>query len=513
MTGQILGAADLTSNVEIDAQVCIIGSGAGGAVLAAGLAARGIDVVMLEAGGHYTRDQFKGDEAWSFDRMYQERGARATEDLAVTVLQGRSVGGSTTVNWTTCYRTPDRVLQHWADVHGVQGLGPDDLRPHFESVERRLNIHEWPEAAANPNNQVLLRGGRALGWDPHPLRRNVRGCMNSGYCGVGCPVDAKQGMGVSYLQDAVRDGLRIYSNVEATRIEWADGRAQVVHGKVLDPDSDVPTGVSVAVRPKVLVSAGGAINGPALFIRSGIEWNGLVGKRTFIHPVSGIAGLYEQRTDPWYGAPQSVGCHHFNVRGPDQMGYFLESAPLQPMLASTVGSQFGTEHAAFMEKLGHVGVLIAIGIDGFLPEDVGGTVKVKRDGRVWLDYPIRPLLVEALKDAHLNMARCHFAAGALEMVSLHTDPVRLKSEADLPRLAAAPYGAHKHTMFTAHVMGGCTMGGDPATSVVDHEHRMRGFENVFVVDGSVLPTSLGVNPSQTIYGVAHRARQFVAAAV
>ncbi len=513
MTGRIFGAADVASDITLDPQVCIIGSGAGGAVLAAGLVAQGLDVVMLEAGGHFTREQFTGDEAWSFDRMYQERGARATEDLAFTVLQGRTVGGSTTINWTTCYRTPDRVLAHWAEHHGIEGLDPDTMGPHFESVEHRLNIREWPAGAANQNNQVLLRGGQALGWDPHLLRRNVRGCVNSGYCGLGCPVDGKQAMGVSYLSDAVRDGLRIYSNVEATRIEHANGRATAVHASVLDPHTDRPTGASITVRPKILVSAAGAINGPALLLRSGIEGGGLVGRRTFIHPVCGVAGLYEQPINPWHGAPQSVGCHHFNVRGPGQMGYFLESAPLQPMLASTVGSQFGSEHSAFMGRLGHVGVLIALGIDGFLPEDVGGAVKVKADGRIWLDYPVRAPLLEALKDAHLNMARCHLAAGALEQVTLHSDPVRIRGEADLALLADAPYGAHKHTMFTAHVMGGCGMGGDPASSVVDTEHRLRGFENVFVVDGSVLPTSLGVNPSQTIYGLAHRARGFVAAAV
>jgi choline dehydrogenase-like flavoprotein len=513
MSGAIHGAEALRSDVELDADVCVIGSGAGGAVLAAGLVALGLDVVMLEAGGHHRRDQFVGDEAWSFDRLYQERGARATKDLAFTVLQGRSVGGSTTINWTTCYRTPDHVLAHWAEHHGVEGLDSDVLRPHFDAVERRLNIHEWPAGAANANNRVLLRGGAALGWDPKPMRRNVRGCMNSGYCGVGCPVDAKQAMGVSYLQDAVRDGLRLYTHVQARTLEHADGRVRGVTGAALDPDSDRPTGVVVTVRAKVVVSAGGAINGPALLLRSGIDGGGLVGKRTFIHPVSGVTGLYDEPIGPWHGAPQSAGCHHFRDRGPGKMGYFLESAPLQPMLASTVGYLFGTDHAAFMAQLGHAGVLIALGIDGFLPEDVGGAVELGAGGRAILDYPVRAPLVEAIRDAHLNMARCHLAAGATQVVTLHPEPVVIRSEADLAALADAPYGAHHHSMFSAHVMGGCAMGGDPSTSVVDTEHRVRGFDNLFVVDGSALPTSLGVNPSETIYALAHRARGPIAAAV
>lgn len=513
MTGQILSAADLTSDQAVDATVCIIGSGAGGAVLAAGLVEQGIDVVMLEAGSHYTREQFTGDSGWAFDRMYQERGGRATKDLAVTILQGRTVGGTTTINWTTCYRTPDRVLNHWAERWGLTGLTPDALRPHFDAVERRLNITDWPVAAANRNNQVLLRGGEALGWETHGLRRNVRGCLNSGYCGLGCPVDAKQAMGVSYLQDAVRDGLRIYSNTEARRLVHADGRVTEVVADVVDPESDHPTGVTVRVRAKIVVSACGSINGPALFLRSGIDVGGRMGRRTFIHPVSGIAGLYEQPTTPWHGAPQSAASHHFVDRGPGKMGYFMESAPMQPMLASTVGYLYGLAHADFMKSLGNVGVVIALGIDGMLEDDPGGAVEVARDGRIWLDYPVRAPLVEALRDSALNMARCHFAAGATTIASLHTEAITMTSLDELGRLEAAPYGAHEQSIFTAHVMGGCTMGADPATSVVDPEHRLRGFDNVFVVDGSVLPTSLGVNPSETIYGLAHRARAFVAAAV
>ncbi|MCO4770242.1 MAG: GMC family oxidoreductase [Deltaproteobacteria bacterium] len=513
MTGSIVSAATFTSPTELDCDVCIVGSGAGGSVLAAGLVEQGLDVVMLEAGSHYTRKDFKGNQPWAFDNMYQERGARATEDLAITVLQGRSVGGSTTINWSTCYRTPDRIFAHWADVHGVKDVSPSMMAPHFDAVERRLNIKEWPVDRANGNNRVLLRGGEKLGWHPHALKRNVRGCMNSGYCGEGCPVDAKQGMAVSYLDDAVRGGLRIVCNCEVERFEWSERKAQAVHGVAVDPDSDHSLGIPVTVRAKVFVNSGGAINGPALFLRSGIEGNGLIGKRTFVHPVSGVSGLYDEHIGPWAGAPQSIGCHHFNDRGPEKMGFFLEAAPLQPMLASTVGFLFGGAHSEFMRKLGNVGVTIALGIDGILPQDVGGTVLLKSDGRVWLRYPIEAHLTECLAAAHKEMARCHFAAGAKQVATLHAEAIVMNSEAELSKLDSAPYGAHEQSLFTAHVMGGCAMGGEAGTSVVNSDLQMWDFDNLFVVDGSVLPTSLGVNPSETIYALAHRARERVAAAV
>lgn len=510
----IVSAATLRTDQELDCDVCIIGSGAGGAVLAAGLVERGLDVIVLEAGGHYTREDFAGGrETWAYDHLYQDRGSRATEDVAITVLQGRSVGGGTTINWTTCYRTPERILEHWRTVHGVQGLDLAALEPHWEAVERRLNIHEWPEEAANPNNQVLLRGGRALGWHPHALRRNVRGCVNSGYCGVGCPVDGKQGMAVSYLDDAVRGGLRLFANCEARELVWSESKVSAVEAQALDPETDEPTGVRLTIRPKVVVSAGGAINGPTLLLRSGIDGGGRVGKRTFIHPVCGVAGLYDDLVVPWHGAPQSVGCHEFVDRGPGRMGFFLESAPLQPMLASTVGFLFGQEHASFMGKLGHIGVVIALGIDGLLPEDVGGEVILKSDGRSWLRYPFREPLIEYLRASHIEMARCQLAAGATEVATLHAEPVSLTSEAHLDRLQNAPYGPHEQSMFTAHAMGGCAMGGAAETSVVDSDLKVWGFDNLFVVDGSVFPTSLGVNPSLSIYGVARRARDAVAAAV
>lgn len=513
MSGSIVSASTFARPQTLDCDVCIVGSGAGGSVLAAGLVERGLDVVMLEAGSHYTRKDFRGNQPWSLDHMYQERGSRATEDLAITILQGRTVGGTTTINWTTCYRTPDRILDHWAEHHGIRGLTATVLAPHWEAVERRLNIKEWPLESANPNNRILLRGGEKLGWHPHALKRNVRGCMNSGLCGEGCPVDAKQGMAVSYLDDAVRGGLRILSNCEVQRFVWSERTVSAVEAKALDPETDHTTGVPVTVRAKAFVNAGGSINGPALFLRSGMDAGGRVGQRTFIHPVVGVSGLYEERIAPWAGAPQSVASQHFWERGPGKMGFFLESAPLHPVLASSVGGLFGTQHADFMTQLGNIGVVISLGVDGLLPQDVGGTVVVKRDGRAWLRYPIEEHLIEYMRTAHQEMARCHFAAGAKQVASLHADTVVMHTEADIAKLADAPYGAHEHSIFTAHVMGGCAMGGDAATSVVDSELKMWDYDNVFVVDGSVLPTALGVNPSQTIYGLAHRARDRVASTV
>lgn len=512
MRGSLTLGVDLTADHDVTCDVAIVGSGAGGSVLAAGLVERGLKVVVLEEGGYYTKADFDGDEAKVFPRMYQDRGTRTSADIAITILQGRSVGGGTTINWTTCFRTPERTLAHWQRVHGIEGYDPATLAPHFEAVEERLGIHEWPIERINKNNDVLYRGCKELGWEVKPLRRNVRGCADSGYCGMGCPVGAKQAMHRTYLQDALDLGLTIHADVRADRFEVDGGRVVAIHASVLDRDTGVPTGTKVTVRPKVAVSSCGAINGPALFLRSGLT-DGPVGRRTFLHPVIAIPAVYEHVINPFYGAPQSVGSHEFFDRGEDKVGFFIESPPIHPILGSLAFSGFGLETYEFMEKLPHLSGILALHVDGLAPGDDGGTVSLRRDGRLNIDYPVGPALAEAMKASHEALAKIHFAAGAKHAISLHSPRVEMTSAADIAKLADQAYGSLKHNIFTAHQMGGLAMGPDPATSVVNTDLRHHTIPNLFVVDGSVFPTALGVNPSETIYGIAHKARDVVASAV
>jgi choline dehydrogenase-like flavoprotein len=511
--GRILRGEEITADVEESCDVCVIGSGAGGAMLAAGLVEQGHSVVMLEAGSYRTRRDFDLDEGKAFVGMYQEQGARATADLSIAVMQGRTVGGTTTINWTTCFRTPKRILEHWEKVHGVEGLDEESLRPHFEAVEARLSIAPWPEERANANNRALLDGARKLGWEATPLRRNVKGCANSGYCGVGCPVDGKQGMHVTCIPDAIAGGMRLYADVEVENLEVSGGKVVAVRGAVMEPSARRKRGPKVVVRPKVVALCGGALNSPALLLRSGINGNGRVGKRTFLHPVVGVAGLYGHRVEPWAGAPQSIGSHQFFDRGPDKVGFFLEAAPMLPMLASTATAMIGEELQEFMGQLGNLSALLALQVDGLVAGDEGGTVSLRPGGLPKLDYPIREPLIEAFRASTKVLAQLHLAAGAVEVGSLHTTPVRIRSEAELGRLSEAEYGAFHHAIFSAHQMGGCAMGPRGDTSVVRNDLRHHELANLYVVDGSVLPTALGVNPSQTVYTLAHRARGVVGGAV
>ena len=339
---------------------------------------------------------------------------------------------------------------------------------------------------------------RKLGWNPQLIRRSVRGCARLGYCGMGCPIDAKRSSRTTYLADAVAAGADVYSDCRVKLVETDRGQARAAVAEVLDRAADRPRGRLVVHARKGIVLAGGAINTPALLLRSKAgNDSGVVGKRTFLHPTVPLVAFYDQPVEAFYGPPQSVAIHHFADRGA-RVGYFFETAPVHPMLGALAFPGFGDSHRRITERLPYVQATIALLIDGH-HDDVGGDIKVNEAGRIALRYPLHESLREAAVDALSNMARLQLAAGAREVMTLHETPIVIRSEADIARIAAAPFGANEHTMFSAHQMGGCPMGSDPRRSVVDGRGRHHQIGNLFIADGSIFPTSLGVNPQLSIY--------------
>jgi choline dehydrogenase-like flavoprotein len=397
----------------------------------------------------------------------------------------------------------------------VKGLSEEVLTPHWDSIEKRLHIAEWPLERMNSNNKVLWDGCGKLGYSRGLVRRNVNNCANLGYCGLGCPLDAKMSMLVTLIPDAVEKGMTVQANASVRRLLVANRRVDGVEAELLDPETDKPTGVTLTVKARTVAVCGGAINSPALLLRSGLDGNGNVGKRFFLHPVVIMSAVMPDPVYPWSGAPQSAYSHHFSERGPGKLGFLLEVPPIMPLIAASVFPGFGESHQALLETLPYTQSTIAICHDGLMADDVGGTIKLRdpKERRVSIDYPLRPFHFEAFKAACKEMARIQFAAGAREVRSLHALPIRIEKVADVESaLDAAPWEPGRVRVATAHQMGGCAMGGDPRTSVVDSTLRYHGMDNLFVVDGSVFPTALGVNPQESIFGVARWASQFVAAA-
>lgn len=512
LTGFVNGATLSGTETRLTPDVCVIGSGAGGAVAAETFATAGLEVLVVEEGGHYTKHDFDMREDTAFPHLYQEDAGRSTEDLGISILQGRSVGGSTTVNWTTCFRTPEDVVEHWKKVHHVTGFTHADLAPHWAAVEKRLSIDTIPFDSINRNNRLLWDGCKKLGWSVDLIKRNVQGCLQSGYCGMGCPVDAKKSMLVTYLPDAVKQGAVVLSRCRAERLVFENGKATRLEATLLASDGVTPTGAKVVIDAKRFVLSAGAINGPALLLRSGFSGDGRVGTRTYLHPTIAQLGLYKEPVNAFYGAPQSVASHHFAHRG-DDVGFVLETAPAHPMIAALTAPGLGKTHSDALQALPYISAHIALLIDGFHPDEPGGRVKVRDSGAPLLDYTLPERVWKAMREANKTMARMQLASGAYRSSTPHDPPVIIVKESDISLIDQAPYETNALTVFSAHAMGGLRMGDDPKTGLVSsHDMKVHGLGNVHVIDGSLFPTSLGVNPQLSIYGLARLASTRLASA-
>lgn len=493
---------------EVD--VAIVGTGAGGATAARVFAERGLRVVLIEEGPLHSSRDFHMLEREAYPQLYQESASRKTKDKGVTILQGRAVGGSTTVNWTSSFRTPPETLAYWRERFGLNDYTEAALAPWFAAVEKRLNIAPWA-VPPNANNAALERGARRLGIPTAVIPRNVKGCYNLGYCGMGCPTNAKQSMLVTAIPAALDRGAVLLSRTRAERFVRDGDRVVELQCSALDPSGLEPGPYRVTVRARTFVAAGGAINTPALLLRSDVpDPYERLGKRTFLHPVVISSAVMPEDVRPFSGAPQSIYSDHFlstqPIDGP--VGFKLETPPVHPVLLATTAPGFGEESARAMADLAHLHVIIALLRDGFHDESPGGTVERKDDGTPLLDYPMTPYLWEGVRRAYLAMAQIQFAAGASSVKVVHESAVAARTwDEARTQIASLPLEILRARVVSAHVMGGCAMGADPRGSVVGGDGRHHQLENLYVFDGSVFPTSLGANPQLSIYGIVERNAQ------
>jgi choline dehydrogenase-like flavoprotein len=511
MTGLLPGphnvfdGSAIADDLHLAADVAVVGSGAGGAMAAEVLARAGLEVVLVEEGGYNQAADFTLKEADAYQELYQESAGRKTADKAISLLQGRTVGGSTTVNWTTSFRTPAQTLAHWAEVWNVVGLGPGDLAPWFAALEQRLGIEPW-DYEPNPNNAALARGARRLGWRHGVISRNVRGCQDLGYCGLGCPVDAKQSMLLTAVPGVLAAGATLLTRVRAERVLQRRGRVRGLECRALERRGIRPNGHRAMITARHVVAAGGAIGSPGLLLRSGLpDPHHRLGKRTFLHLVNVSTALMPEPVRAFEGAPQSIYSDHFLWPGGGKLGYKLEVPPVHPLLGATVFRLHGRLHAEMMARFADTQAMIALMRDGFNTHEPGGTVRLRDDGSPELDYRLNGRLEDGLKRAYLSMAELQFAAGAESVLPQHTEaqPYRSWPEAreGISQLAMA---AHHAGLFSAHVMGGCAMGQNTKQAVVDSRGRHHQVEGLSVLDGSLFPTSLGVNPQLTIFALASK---------
>lgn len=494
---------DVPSDREEKADAVVVGTGAGGSVVAALLAESGMRVVVLEAGGYYNGKDFTQREKDMIDLLYEERGARATVDQAVTVLQARCVGGTPVINNCICFRTPPEVLAEWRTQHGLDMLTDAELEPHFAAVERDQKVQKITESQINKNNSMLVRGAKVKGIKTDTFMHNRDGCVESGFCLLGCTYEKKMNSLTVYVPRALKAGATLFPHARAHRILVEGGRAVGVEAEITDPRprAGQATPRRLTVRaPKVFLCAG-PINTPQILLNNRLaNSSGQVGQNLSLHPLIAALGFFEEEIKAYVGIPQCAYSHDFREeKGPGQGGYIIEGIFVHPGLFSSAIPAYSTAGQDFMANYNHYSAFYAQ-----IHDSGRGHVAVSRRGRALIHYEITELDWRKARHAHKTMAGIFLAAGAKWVTTTHIDRVDMRTEADFAKLDAMPYRANSLTVFSAHPQGTCHMGVDAKKSVVGHNGETHDVKGLYVADASLFPTPTGVNPMISVNTLAHR---------
>ena len=481
----------LEEDTTVRCQVVVIGSGAGGAVVAAELAERGVDVVILEAGSRVTADQLGRVPAQVLREQYLDGATTlAFGRPSIPLPLGRTVGGTTTINSATCFRTPPRVLDRW-QADGVH-IDRGHLQACFERVEERINVMPVPDHLLGGSSAVVRRGAEALGLEHGPLHRNIRGCEQSAVCAFGCPKNAKQSTNITYVPWALEAGARLYTQARASRLLSEGGRAAGVVAQTAN-------GRQLTVHADVVVSACGAISGVPFLRGIGVT-NTHLGRHLTIHPGTKIVAQMPEVVNGWADTPQGYGLSGFQ-----EDGLMFEGAFVPPEYTAIALPFVGRAFTEVMEAYPHLAMF------GFMVADQGsGRVWTLPGGRHFITYALHRDDQRRVQRGLEVLAELFFEAGA-DRIFLPLAGREEQRSLDEARVAiSTDFDPMALEMAAFHPLGTARMAVSSRVGVVDSDLECWDVPNLYVVDGSVVPTALGVNPQITIMGLATRAAETIA---
>ena len=477
-----------------ECEVLVVGSGAGGAVAAAMLAEAGVDVLVLEAGNHYNRDNYPAGRLEAITELYREAGLTIAEGRPpIPVPVAKVVGGTTVINSGTCFRAPDGILEGWREEFGIPWA--TDLADDFAEAEDFLRVTPLDPETMGRNGQLAMEGAEALGLSSGPISRNAGSCVQCSSCPYGCAIDAKRGMHVSYLPRAVAAGTRIRAGVEARRILTEGGRAVVCSAR----DAAGRSRPFTVRASRAVIAAGGALGTPELLLRSGLGGK-QVGRNLRIHPACWVGARYEEDVHGWEGVMQS----YYVDEWEHERGVLLEATftPLAFGGAWLVGT--GREHQRSMLNFGRIG---SIGVQ--LRDVSVGRVGLANEGALRAAYSLNNEDARKVAFGIARAAEIHFAAGATEVYP-NIPRVGVLKPGDLATFEATRFKASELRLEAFHPMGTARISADPRRGVCAPDGSVYGTPGLYVADASLFPTAPGVNPMMTIIAFAKQVAREVA---
>jgi choline dehydrogenase-like flavoprotein len=497
--------------LKLEADVCIVGSGAGGGVIAGKLAQAGLKVCVVEAGGYFNESDFNQYELWAYENLYWRGGPNTTADFNVTIYAGAGLGGGTVINWTNCLRTRPWVREQWAVEHGLEGLDSPQFDRHLDAIFDRLSVNDRCSDLNGPQ-QRLRDGADRLHWSFQTILRNAdASCYDpasAAYMGFGDQSGSKLSTQKTFLQDAYDAGADILVRCFVDRVLVENGSATGIEGTWTDPDSGRTARVTVRA-PQVVVACG-SLESPALLLRSQIG-GPATGNYLRVHPCTAIFGIYGDEQTAWWGPPQA-GLVDEHAAVEDGYGFLIETTQYGPsLIGSALPFTSGRGHKEMMEKVPYGATFI-----GLLRERGHGRVEIDGDGQAVPYYALEDEL--DIRNTHRAIdaqARLHAAAGAREIYPMANGAPRWREgddlDASIRRWRRVPLAAGGFRLFCAHQMGTCRMGNDPATSVANPWGELHDTKGVWIGDASAFPTASGTNPMITIMALAHRTAEAIAA--
>ncbi len=492
-----------TDGEVLEADVVVVGSGAGGGTIAGVVATQGKKVVVLEAGRATSERDYRGLEIESSQTMMYRGGIAVSADGNIGLLAGATLGGGTTINWHNCVKPSAEVRREWATQFGLEDVDTPEFDRHLEAVLARMKANDQCSDFNGPH-QRMAEGAKALGWSMHTAVRNVDperyDAVAAGYTQFGDPTGSKMGTLNTYLRDAYDNGAVIVPQTKATRVLVENGRASGVEGVWTDLESGETR--NLTVRAKDVVVACGALETPALLLRSGIG-GPAVGHNLYLHPSAGIFGVYAEDQRGWWGPPQAAVMDEFRDLG-DGYGILVEGSQwYSGVFAFQLARRDGKQAKEAMSKLGRMADFLFI-----LRDHKGGQVTIDEAGEAVHAYELTDERdIAAYRKGLRVMAKLHEAAGAEEMWFGATPRVWKRGDdvdAWMDEIDQIHIGAGGLFMGSAHQMGTARMGTDPTTSVAQPTGELHDTAGVWIGDTSAFPTPSGANPMLTCMALAHR---------
>lgn len=477
----------------LGADVCIIGAGAGGAVVAKELAERGRSVCLLEEGGYFDVQEFGKEPVEVVRKVYHNAGLQMTLGFPCILLPtGKAVGGTTLINSGTCFRLPEEVIGRWQREFGLAEITSEALDPYFDRVEKRLHVTTVSDEILGKNANIFKRGLERMGLQGAPLRRNADDCQGSGMCCFGCPTEAKQSVQLSYIPDALKYGARLLTKC---RVETIIPR-QSHGGEVIALRGDRV----VRIDAKVVVIAAGALNTPYLLRKNHIALhNPHIGRHLSIHPCVRVSALFDEEVRGWEGVPQG-----YYYDGLAKEGIMLEGIFTPPSFGSVslgLGPRDGKEVMERYKQMASFGILMT--------DEGRGWIRWLPNGDPIIHYSLRRHEIDRYIKAVRLVSEVFLAAGAKRVFTSVRSLPEVTPESGLRPFGERKFKRSDFLLSAFHPLGTCRMGVDPSRSVVNSFGEMHDVKNLFIADGSIFPTPLKVNPQETIMAFATRTAEFI----